>query len=39
LAAFTELRERGVQDIYIASMDGLKGLPGAVNAVFLKTLT
>lgn len=39
LAAFTELRERGVQDIYIASMDGLKGLPDAVNAVFLKTLT
>lgn len=39
LAVLTELRQRGVQDIYIASMDGLKGLPEAVNAVFPKTLT
>lgn len=39
LAALTALRHRGVQDIYIASMDGLKGLPEAVNAVFPKTLT
>lgn len=39
LAVLTELRARGVQDIYIASMDGLKGLPEAVNAVFPKTLT
>lgn len=39
LAVLTELRQRGVQDIYIASMDGLKGLPDAVNAVFPKTLT
>jgi len=28
-----------VQDIYIACMDGLKGLPEAVSAVFPKTLT
>jgi putative transposase len=27
LSVLTELRHRGVQDIYIASMDGLKGLP------------
>lgn len=39
LTVLTELRQRGVQDIYIASMDGLKGLPEAVNAVFPKTLT
>lgn len=39
LAVLTELRQRGVQDVYIASMDGLKGLPEAVNAVFPKTLT
>jgi len=39
LAVLTELRQRGVQDIYIASMDGLKGLPEAVHAVFPKTLT
>lgn len=39
LAVLTELRQRGVQDIYVASMDGLKGLPEAVNAVFPKTLT
>lgn len=39
LTVLTELRQRGVQDIYIASMDGLKGLPEAVSAVFPKTLT
>lgn len=39
LSVLTELRHRGVQDIYIASMDGLKGLPEAVQAVFPKTLT
>ncbi|MGH8078475.1 MAG: IS256 family transposase, partial [Lysobacter sp.] len=39
LSVLTELRQRGVQDIYIASMDGLKGLPDAVSAVFPKTLT
>ena len=39
LSVLTELRHRGVQDIYIASMDGLKGLPDAVQAVFPKTLT
>lgn len=39
LSVLTELRHRGVQDVYVASMDGLKGLPEAVNAVFPKTLT
>jgi putative transposase len=39
LSVLTELQQRGVQDIYIACMDGLKGLPEAVNAVFPKTLT
>jgi transposase-like protein len=39
LSVLTELRNRGVQDVYIACMDGLKGLPEAVNAVFPKTLT
>jgi len=39
LSVLTELRHRGVQDIYIACMDGLKGLPEAVNAIFPKTLT
>lgn len=39
LAVLTELRQRGVQDIYVACMDGLKGLPEAVNAVFPQTLT
>lgn len=39
LSVLTELRHRGVQDICIASMDGLKGLPEAVNAVFPKKLT
>jgi transposase-like protein len=39
LSVLTELKNRGVQDIYIACMDGLKGLPEAVLAVFPKTLT
>jgi transposase-like protein len=39
LSVLTELRHRGVQDIFIACMDGLKGLPEAVQALFPKTLT
>jgi transposase-like protein len=39
LAVLTEMKQRGVQDIYIACMDGLKGLPEAVSAVFPQTLT
>lgn len=39
LSVLTELKQRRVQDIYIACMDGLKGLPEAVTAIFPKTLT
>jgi transposase-like protein len=39
LGVLTELRQRGLQDIYIACMDGLKGLPEAVTAIFPRTLT
>ena len=35
----SELKARGVQDIYIACMDGLKGLPEAVTALYPRTLT
>ena len=35
----SELKARGVQDIYIACMDGLKGLPEAVTALFPRALT
>lgn len=38
-SVLSELKARGVQDIYIACMDGLKGLPDAVTALFPKTLT
>lgn len=34
LAIFNELKTRGVEDILIASVDGLKGLRDAINAVF-----
>ena len=33
-----ELRNRGVQDILIAVVDGLKGFPEAINAAFPQTL-
>lgn len=36
LSVFTELKNRGVQDIFIACVDGLKGLPEAINAIFPK---
>jgi transposase-like protein len=39
LSVLTELKNRGVQNIFIACMDGLKGLPEAVNALYPKTLT
>jgi putative transposase len=39
LSVLTELKHRDVQDIYIVCMDGLKGLPEAVNTAFSKTLT
>jgi putative transposase len=36
LQVFTELKNRGVEDIFIACMDGLKGLPEALESVFPK---
>jgi putative transposase len=38
LQVVTELRNRGVQDILIACVDGLKGFPEAIEAVFPKTV-
>lgn len=37
LQVVTELKNRGVQDIFIACVDGLKGFPEAVEAAFPKT--
>lgn len=37
LNVLTELKNRGVQDILIAAVDGLKGFPEAINTVFPKT--
>jgi putative transposase len=36
LQVVTELRNRGIQDIFIACVDGLKGFPEAIEAVFPK---
>lgn len=38
LQIFTELQQRGVQDFFIACVDGLKGLPEAIEQVFPRTL-
>jgi putative transposase len=38
LGVLTELQNRGVKDILIACVDGLKGFPEAINTVFPKTL-
>jgi putative transposase len=37
LSVLTELKNRGVQDILIACIDGLKGFPEAIQTVFPKT--
>ncbi len=37
LGVVTELRNRGVADIFIACVDGLKGLPEAIETVFPQT--
>jgi len=37
LQVLTEIRNRGVKDIYIACVDGLKGFPEAIESVFPKT--
>jgi putative transposase len=36
LSVFTELKNRGVEDCFIACVGGLKGLPEAIEAVFPK---
>lgn len=36
LQVFTKLKNRGIEDIFIACMDGLKGLPEAIGSVFPK---
>ena len=37
LSVFTELQQRGVQDCCVACVDGLSGLPAAVETVFPHT--
>ena len=37
LSVLTELKNRGVEDILIAAIDGLKGFPEAIESVFPKT--
>ncbi len=37
LQVVTELKNRGVEDIFIACVDGLKGFPEAIEAVFPRT--
>jgi putative transposase len=37
LTVVTDLQNRGIKDILIASVDGLKGFPEAINAVFPQT--
>ena len=37
LTVLTELKNRGLEDIFIACIDGLKGFPEAINSVFPKT--
>jgi len=37
LNVLTELKNRGIEDIFIACIDGLNGFPDAINTVFPKT--
>ena len=37
LQVVTELKNRGVQDVFVACVDGLKGFPEAIEAVFPQT--
>ncbi len=37
LSVLTELKNRGVKDVFVACVDGLKGFPDAIAAVFPKT--
>ena len=34
----TELKNRGIENIYVACVDGLKGFPEAINSVYPKTV-
>ncbi len=36
-SVFTDLKQRGVEDILIACIDGLKGFPEAIGTIFQKT--
>lgn len=38
LTIMTELRNRGLKDVFIACVDGLKGFPEAIEAVFPETI-
>jgi putative transposase len=37
MQVITELKNRGVQDIFIACVDGLKGFPEAIEAIYPET--
>lgn len=37
LSVLTDLKNRGIQDILIACIDGLKGFPEAIEAIFPQT--
>lgn len=37
LSVLTELKNRGINDIFIACVDGLTGFPEAITGVFPKT--
>ena len=37
MSIITELKNRGLEDILIACIDGLKGLPEAINSIYTKT--
>ena len=37
LGVFTELQQRGIKDIFITCIDGLKGVPAAIRSIFPKT--
>lgn len=37
LSVLTDLQNRGVKDILIGCVDGLKGFPEAINSIFPKT--
>lgn len=38
LQVITELKNRGVEQIYVACVDGLKGFPEAINSIFPKAI-